>query len=380
MSQDDIDLSTQRKRPRLTIDVPKACASSNNDTDSGATIEISLTSRIPKFSTIRRGEKSYEESFLRKKADIPSEIIPGLYLGNAKTAAAYLRGELDDDHQYPVISRIVTILSDRPYPLPLPSPKGSGTKIERLRLNKLDTVDEELLSDLDRTGQFIHEGVQKYMLATKPLHKNIHVQAMSSIITQMQCMNIHDDIPRLQSHKSIPTLQARPSLRETILQRPHRRAFSSPTNGYMNENSVVTSPIPRPGAVLVHCHKGVSRSATIVAAYLLKYHLDLVRTVDVTSPEVSGWDQDPTAQAIKFIRAKRAIVNPNIGFRAQLLQYFQLDCSLKDEDGQYKDEYLTYQEDYADIARTAKLFVRRRKEAARNARAEKLEAEPIESD
>lgn len=49
------------------------------------------------------------------------------------------------------------------------------------------------------------------------------------------------------------------------------------------------------GTVLVHCMAGVSRSATVVLAYLV-------------------WKQNLTvAQAFKLVRAKRYI-NPNIGF------------------------------------------------------------------
>ena len=52
--------------------------------------------------------------------------------------------------------------------------------------------------------------------------------------------------------------------------------------------------------ILVHCFAGVSRSATIVAAYLIKkYKID-------------------TEQAISMIREKRYIIDPNRGFREQL--------------------------------------------------------------
>eukprot|EP00163_Fabomonas_tropica_P031997 TRINITY_DN782_c0_g1_i3.p1 TRINITY_DN782_c0_g1~~TRINITY_DN782_c0_g1_i3.p1 ORF type:complete len:159 (-),score=32.97 TRINITY_DN782_c0_g1_i3:48-524(-) len=54
------------------------------------------------------------------------------------------------------------------------------------------------------------------------------------------------------------------------------------------------------GAVLVHCMSGVSRSATLVVAYLIKYH--------------SMMPQD----AINHIRQTRRLVQPNSGFCEQL--------------------------------------------------------------
>jgi len=55
--------------------------------------------------------------------------------------------------------------------------------------------------------------------------------------------------------------------------------------------------------VLVHCLMGISRSATVVCAYL-------VATTPMTAPE-----------AIDFAISKRPIVCPNLGFRRQLETY-----------------------------------------------------------
>ncbi|KAF7317893.1 hypothetical protein MKEN_00877200 [Mycena kentingensis (nom. inval.)] len=55
--------------------------------------------------------------------------------------------------------------------------------------------------------------------------------------------------------------------------------------------------------VLVHCFQGVSRSATVVCAYL------------VASTTMSS------GEAIAFVQSKRAVVNPNPGFRRQLRQW-----------------------------------------------------------
>ncbi|KAH8798714.1 protein-tyrosine phosphatase-like protein [Flagelloscypha sp. PMI_526] len=55
--------------------------------------------------------------------------------------------------------------------------------------------------------------------------------------------------------------------------------------------------------VLVHCLQGISRSATVVCAYV----------VSVTGK--SG------TEAIEYVQAKRGIICPNLGFRQQLDQY-----------------------------------------------------------
>jgi protein-tyrosine phosphatase len=57
------------------------------------------------------------------------------------------------------------------------------------------------------------------------------------------------------------------------------------------------------GPTLVHCYAGISRSASLVIAYLMKvYNMSF-------------------GEALAFCKKKRIVVNPNKGFRAQLVTY-----------------------------------------------------------
>ncbi|KAG5189725.1 protein-tyrosine phosphatase-like protein, partial [Tribonema minus] len=59
------------------------------------------------------------------------------------------------------------------------------------------------------------------------------------------------------------------------------------------------------GATLVHCRKGISRSATIVLAWLVKH-------------------EGMTAlDALRYLQSCRPLISPNAGFMAQLLELEQ---------------------------------------------------------
>ena len=59
----------------------------------------------------------------------------------------------------------------------------------------------------------------------------------------------------------------------------------------------------RGGKTLVHCIAGVSRSATICIAYMMKHHGMTLR------------------QAYQHVKQKRPIIRPNVGFFQQLIAY-----------------------------------------------------------
>jgi len=65
-----------------------------------------------------------------------------------------------------------------------------------------------------------------------------------------------------------------------------------------------TEPLSKKRAALVHCRGGVSRSASIVASYLMREN---------------GWGMDLTLQEMKTVRG----VRPNEGFLSQLREYEQ---------------------------------------------------------
>jgi atypical dual specificity phosphatase len=65
----------------------------------------------------------------------------------------------------------------------------------------------------------------------------------------------------------------------------------------------INSALANGGTVLVHCFQGVSRSASVVIAYLMKY-------------KKMKFDR-----AFEFLKKRRSIVNPNFGFVDQLKNF-----------------------------------------------------------
>jgi protein-tyrosine phosphatase len=65
--------------------------------------------------------------------------------------------------------------------------------------------------------------------------------------------------------------------------------------------------------VLIHCMEGKSRSVTIAAAYLIKYH------------------HMSDKEALKYMKEKRSCVNPNQGYLDQLRSYYETLQAQKEE-------------------------------------------------
>lgn len=86
----------------------------------------------------------------------------------------------------------------------------------------------------------------------------------------------------------------------------HDSRFSQ-TNPYFNFLfSFVAEEARKAGTnVLVHCQAGVSRSATIVIAYVMKHRLLSM------------------VEAYKVVKAARPIISPNLNFMGQLLELEQ---------------------------------------------------------
>lgn len=83
-----------------------------------------------------------------------------------------------------------------------------------------------------------------------------------------------------------------------------RDRFESDLTKYLDDLvEIIDKSLKQSKKVLVHCHEGISRSSSIVIAYLIKHH------------NLSSID------ALQFVQKIRPIVNPNEGFKIQLVCY-----------------------------------------------------------
>ncbi|KLT38873.1 phosphatases II [Cutaneotrichosporon oleaginosum] len=82
------------------------------------------------------------------------------------------------------------------------------------------------------------------------------------------------------------------------------------------------APQTKAGAVLVHCQAGMSRSATVVAAYLMRH-----RRLD-------------PVEAVSFLREKRPVVDPSDTFWHQLGLYYLADGRVTLKDRSTRQFYL----------------------------------------
>jgi len=76
------------------------------------------------------------------------------------------------------------------------------------------------------------------------------------------------------------------------------------SKNFESTNNFIDDAIENNGKVLIHCMAGRSRSVTIFAVYIIKTY---------------GF---PVEKTLDFIKNKRNIIEPNIGFKNQLIQYY----------------------------------------------------------
>jgi len=171
-----------------------------------------------------------------------SQILPNLFLSDALTAR--WGGTLDRLK----ITHIISVLEE-----PITFPR-TEQPLKLLHIPASDSSTTDLLSFMDQTTEFIKGAIET--------NKRDQEQSETTSISA-------------------------PAAEETI----------------DGESPMSPGPTQEENRVLVHCLAGMSRSATIVIAYLLA-------TTPMTAKE-----------ATEFVRSKRRVIRPNYGFTKQLEQY-----------------------------------------------------------
>ena len=117
-------------------------------------------------------------------------------------------------------------------------------------------------------------------------HTTLKVRKVTHILTMCDCLP-----PKFPAEYRYKVIE--------ILDEPSAKLSSH----FQETGEFIHNAIQGGGVVLVHCFAGVSRSASTVIAYLMRYH-------NMTFN-----------QAFAHVRGKRPWINPNTGFVTQLRRY-----------------------------------------------------------
>lgn len=129
------------------------------------------------------------------------------------------------------------------------------------------------------------------------LTEKLYIGDIFSSVSGPALSGIQNIISLGEPHSVYPPMPDVKYLRIVIKDEPTENIFQyfQPTSDFINEAHA------RGEKVLVHCMAGQSRSATIIIAYLMKYHAFQMQ------------------QALTYLQSKRPVVSPNRGFLEQLM-------------------------------------------------------------
>lgn len=190
------------------------------------------------------------------------EIISGLFVGNMACA------ESERTLRQLKITAIVSVVSKYRNPFPQPSTQSGLTRCRRHPLEKLYSLEDRIVIFVDDTRS---DNIFRYF--------------------EGACKFISH-----QLHKAGGRNQAGSDTNASGKQRGDGSVLRDRTS-------------KKSGRVLVHCTLGISRSVTIVAAYIM-------------------WRWGfCAARALRYIKEKRITASPNEGFIDQLLVWEELRCN-----------------------------------------------------
>ena len=188
---------------------------------------------------------------------------------NVNKTIYVLQSPFDDFYQqYPALCHVNT-LNDRTQSLPTPeTPKPTAIDMYEM---------SEILP-----GLYLGSATDA---SNSTLLKEHRIRTIVNISTSIPCY--------FENEKTLDYVQlpCHDSCHQDILQ------YFQATHQRIHQDLCSNKP------VLVHCQAGVSRSPSFIIGYLMQYH------------------QKSLEEAHRFVKDKRSIVNPNLHFLGQLMQY-----------------------------------------------------------
>ncbi|PRP79364.1 dual specificity protein phosphatase 12-like [Planoprotostelium fungivorum] len=214
--------------------------------------------------------------------------------------------DLKKDEIYTIVPMKGEITPSRPMPTPVLTSEMQESSLEEfeesLRKNVEDASEDELLQkEVNYMGNFdeitdqIVDGLWLGDCYSMECHKQMHIKGITHVISVANGLKPITNDNLTQHIYSLPDVP------------------SSNLLEIFDETSNIIDSAREKGAVLVHCMAGVSRSASVVVAYIMK-------TFRISRDE-----------AIQLVRARRNQIYPNQGFMNQLKEYETMGCELRED-------------------------------------------------
>ncbi|KAK5048056.1 hypothetical protein LTR84_006246 [Exophiala bonariae] len=184
----------------------------------------------------------------------------------------------------------------------------------KIKDNMASTTSAPLLPDQIIPGVYLSDSIQTARAVLSPNYQTPNRPKIRYILSLLNATHQQPQmLPSQEPDFVMKLIMLRDNNNENLLQ-------------VLDEacNFIKSSLGNKDGGVLIHCHQGVSRSASVMIAFVME-EMDLEYET-----------------ALRYVRQGRPKVNPNPGFVAQLEMWHRLQYNIREKNGELKQEYIDW--------------------------------------